>query len=89
VPAGPVHTIGQALEHPQVRARDMVVALEHPRAGTTQALGCPIKLSETPAAVQRPAPLLGQHTRQVLEEHGFAASEIDELVAAGVVAESA
>ncbi len=53
------------LADPQVHARDMVVELSHPRAGDTQAIGCPIKFSATPSHVGRPAPMLGQHTTEV------------------------
>jgi len=80
VPAGPVLTIAEMLEHPQVLARDMVVETLHPKAGKVRALGCPIKLSETPARVSRAAPLYGQHTREVLEEYGLTTAEIDVLV---------
>jgi len=83
VPAGPVKTIEQMLADPQVHARDMVVDLTHPRAGETQAIGCPIKFSVTPSRVTRPAPMLGQHTSEVLGEFGFGADEIRELIAAG------
>ena len=85
VPAGPVHTIGEALEHPQTRARGMVVDLTHPRAGPTKALGCPIHFSRTPASITRPAPLLGEHTRELLREHDYSDADIDALVAAGIV----
>jgi crotonobetainyl-CoA:carnitine CoA-transferase CaiB-like acyl-CoA transferase len=61
----------------------MVVELEHPRAGRTRALGLPVKLSRTPGKVSRPAPVLGQHTREVLAEFGFSAAEIEALVASG------
>ena len=87
VPAGPVHTLGEALTHPQTLARGMVVDLVHPQAGPTKALGCPIHFSETPTAITRPAPVLGEHTREVLREHGYADGEIDAFVAAGVVEE--
>ena len=83
VPAGAVKTIEQMLADPQVRARDMVVDLTHPRAGETQAIGCPIKFSATPSSVARPAPILGQHTSEVLSEFGFGADEIRDLLAAG------
>ena len=86
VPAGPVHTMGEALEHPQTRARGMVVDLAHREAGATRALGCPLHFSATPTRVDRPAPRLGEHTREVLSECGYATSEIDALAAAGVVA---
>ncbi|HYR01225.1 MAG TPA: CoA transferase [Casimicrobiaceae bacterium] len=86
VPAGPVHSVGEALTHPQTLARGMVVALEHPDAGPTRALGCPVHLSETPARVDRPAPRLGEHTRELLRECGYVDVEIDAFAGAGVVA---
>ena len=85
VPVGPVHSIGEALSHPQTLARGMVVDLEHREAGPTKALGCPIHFSATPTAIRRAAPTLGEHTREVLREHGYEADEIDALVKAGVV----
>jgi crotonobetainyl-CoA:carnitine CoA-transferase CaiB-like acyl-CoA transferase len=85
VPAGPVHSLGEALDHPQTLARGMVVDLVHPDAGPTRAVGCPVHLSRTPAAITRPAPRLGEHTREVLREAGYADAEIDVLAAANVV----
>ncbi len=85
VPAGPVQTIGEALTHPQTLARGMVVDLQHPEAGPTKALGCPLHFSATPTRVGRPAPVLGEHTREVLREHGYEEREIDRLVAEGTV----
>jgi len=89
VPVGPVHTIGEALEHPQTQARGMVVDLEHPQAGTTRALGCPLHFSQTATRITRPAPLLGEHTRDVLREGGYTDAEIERLVRDGVVASPA
>jgi crotonobetainyl-CoA:carnitine CoA-transferase CaiB-like acyl-CoA transferase len=85
VPVGPVHTIGEALEHPQTLARDMVVGLVHPQAGSTKALGCPLHFSRTPTSITRPAPMLGEHTRELLREYDYDDRAIDALVAAGVV----
>jgi len=85
VPAGPVHSIGEALEHPQTRARRMVVDVDHPQAGRTHALGCPIHFSTTPTRVDRAAPVLGEHTRELLADYGYAPQDVDALVAQGVV----
>ncbi|NGM87610.1 CoA transferase [Parapusillimonas sp. SGNA-6] len=85
VPAGPVHSIGQALSHPQAIARGMVVDLVHPVAGPTKALGCPVHFSRTTTQVRRPAPMLGEHTRELLAEYGYGADDIDAFIAAGAV----
>ena len=85
VPCGPVHSIGEALTHPQTVARGMVVETQHPAAGPTMAIGCPVHFSETPPAITRPAPVLGEHTREVLRDYGYSTSEIDGFVADGVV----
>ncbi len=89
VPVGPVHTIGEALSHPQTLARNMVVDLVHPQAGPTKALGCPIHFSKTPARIDRPAPMLGQHSRELLREYHYTDAEIDSFVADGVIEEAA
>jgi formyl-CoA transferase len=68
VPAGPLHDVKQVVEDPHTAAREMVVQMEHPEAGTVYGLGIPIKLSATPGSVRRPAPLLGEHTDEVLAE---------------------
>lgn len=88
VPVGPVHSIGEALTHPQTLARDMVVELDHPQAGPTKALGCPVHFSATPTAVTRHAPLLGEHTREVLREFDYSDTDIDALLSAGVIVEA-
>jgi crotonobetainyl-CoA:carnitine CoA-transferase CaiB-like acyl-CoA transferase len=88
VPAGPVHTIGEALSHPQTLARNMVLELEHPQAGTTHAIGCPIQFSATPTESTAPAPLLGQHTRELLAEFGLSENEIQTLIDCGVVTQA-
>jgi crotonobetainyl-CoA:carnitine CoA-transferase CaiB-like acyl-CoA transferase len=86
VPVGPINKIGDVLGDPQVKARDMVVEVEHSRVGKTPAIGLPIKFSETPGNVRRGAPVLGEHTEQVLTALGYSASRIEELRKEGAVA---
>jgi crotonobetainyl-CoA:carnitine CoA-transferase CaiB-like acyl-CoA transferase len=85
VPAGPVASIAEMLTHPQTLARGMVTDVEHARLGRVKTLGSPIKLSgdAESAADGRGAPLLGQHTREVLLEAGLTSAEVDALVRAG------
>jgi crotonobetainyl-CoA:carnitine CoA-transferase CaiB-like acyl-CoA transferase len=83
VPCGPLNSIADMAADPQTAAREMVVELDHPRAGATRALGLPIKLSASPGKVTRAAPVLGQHTREVLAEFGFSSGEIEALVGSG------
>lgn len=89
LPAGPVLSVGEMHADPHVAARDMVVGLDHPQAGPTKTIGLPVKLSATPGGIKRPAPLLGQHTREVLAEIGMNTGEVDGLVdrGAAIVAE--
>jgi len=85
VPAGPVLSIGDMLRDPQVRAREMVLEVDHSRLGRTKTLGSPVKFSTTPTSVRRGAPLLGEHTREILDEYGYSQREIDALASAGDV----
>jgi crotonobetainyl-CoA:carnitine CoA-transferase CaiB-like acyl-CoA transferase len=71
IPAGPVLSITEMHGDPQTLARDMVVTLDHPVAGATKAIGLPVKFSGTPGSVRRPAPLLGEHTEEILTELGY------------------
>ena len=68
IPAGPVLDHVQALSDPQTIAREMVVEVEHPSAGTMRTLGLPVKLSETPGTVSRAAPLLAEHNDEVFAD---------------------
>ncbi|HEU5395403.1 MAG TPA: CoA transferase, partial [Candidatus Methylomirabilis sp.] len=86
VPAGPIYTLAEVYADPHVRAREMVVEVEHPVAGRVQNIGIPVKLSETPGRIARPAPTLGQHTDEVLAWLGLEKAAISRLREAGVVA---
>jgi formyl-CoA transferase len=80
IPCGPINDYAQVFQDPQVLARELVVDVTHPTLGSIKALGSPIKLSATPPDVGRRAPLLGEHTRDVLVEAGFSEEEIRKLV---------
>jgi crotonobetainyl-CoA:carnitine CoA-transferase CaiB-like acyl-CoA transferase len=85
LPCGPVYDMLQALADPQTLARQMVVEVEHAAEGRVKALGLPVKFSNTPGKVCTGAPLYGQHTREVLREHGFTDDEISALQSEGAV----
>lgn len=85
IPCGPIHNYAQVFADPQVVAREMAVDVEHPALGRLRTLGTPIKMSATPLNVHRRAPLLGEHTVEVLQDAGFADEEIAELRAAGAI----
>jgi crotonobetainyl-CoA:carnitine CoA-transferase CaiB-like acyl-CoA transferase len=86
VPVGPINSIGKVLADPQVKARDMLVEVEHSTLGRTKATGLPIKFSETPGGVVRGAPTLGEHTDEVLSALGYDRDAIGRLRAEGAVA---
>jgi crotonobetainyl-CoA:carnitine CoA-transferase CaiB-like acyl-CoA transferase len=85
VPSGPINNYAEALADPHALARDMIVDLVHPGAGPIKALGVPVKLSDTPGAVDRPAPLLGQDNADVLTELGYSEAEQRSLKDSGVI----
>ena len=80
IPIGAIDTIDAVVDHPQVAARRALVDCEHPVAGTVKVVAPGVRLSETPGAVRRPAPLLGEHTDDVLRERlGLGTGEIERL----------
>jgi crotonobetainyl-CoA:carnitine CoA-transferase CaiB-like acyl-CoA transferase len=85
VPAGPVLDIAGMQADPQTLARGMVTEVPHTRVGPVKTLGHPVHYSATPAEITRGAPLLGEHTVEVLTEHGYSETEIEGFVAEGVV----
>jgi len=88
VVAGPIYNMDQVYKDPQVLARKMLVDLEDPDLGTIHNIGIPVKLSATPGQIRTRAPMLGEHSSEVLLERGFSQAEVDELVAADVVVEN-
>jgi formyl-CoA transferase len=85
VPAAPINTVPQVFEDPQVLARDMLAAIDHPTLGQIRMSGISYKHGDTPANIRRHPPLLGEHTHEVLGELGLTPAEIDDLRAAGAI----
>lgn len=86
VPNGPINDIAALTRDPQIQARAMLQEVDHPRAGRTLLPGVPIKLSATPGAIRAPAPLLGQHSAEVLADWlGYDATQVATLRQAGAL----
>ncbi|HWR44716.1 CaiB/BaiF CoA-transferase family protein [Sporomusa sp.] len=80
IPCGPLNTVDKVIEDPQIKAREMIVETVHSVAGAVKMAGVPIKLSLTPGAVEKPAPLLGQHTQEILQDMlGLTSEQIAEM----------
>lgn len=85
VPCGRLNTIATVVEDPHIVERGFIIDVEHPRAGRTRATGFPVRLTETPAGLRRPAPVLGQHTDEILTEMGYSPDDLITLRAGGVL----
>ncbi|MDR6538570.1 CaiB/BaiF CoA-transferase family protein [Variovorax soli] len=85
VPAGPVNSAGQALEHPQTRAVGMVIEVPDGEGGMMRGIGTPLTLDGKAEAATMPAPRLAEHSSSVLRDFGFEQEEIAALMASGVV----
>jgi len=86
IPMGAINTIDQVVNHAQVRARGSLVECTHPVAGSIRMTGPPVRMSETPGAVRLPAPLLGEHTEEILRDRlGMTAEEVAQLKKAGII----
>jgi formyl-CoA transferase len=85
IPCGPILSMKELAEEPSLRQTGTVVEVDHPARGKYLTVGCPIKLSDSPAEVTR-SPLLGEHTSEILEEVlGYSGDEYDRVVASGAV----
>jgi formyl-CoA transferase/CoA:oxalate CoA-transferase len=83
----PVNDYPALVRDPQVLATGMIVEQEHPRAGRLKTIATPVRFEKTPGAIRRPAPGLGEHTREVLREAGFSDGDIDALAAEHIIEE--
>lgn len=86
--AGPVYGYADLVQDPQIRHNGTFVTYDHPTEGSVTVPGFPYRFSATPPRIDRGAPLVGEHTREVLTEAGLAEREIEELFATGAVAET-
>jgi len=85
-PVAPVQNIDKAIEDPQVKHRGIMIEVEHSKAGKVRMPGFPLKMEKTPGVIKMPAPLLGEHTAQVLKELlGYSDKKIDELRKSGTI----
>jgi crotonobetainyl-CoA:carnitine CoA-transferase CaiB-like acyl-CoA transferase len=86
VPCGPINNYQEVFENPQVRHRGLRIEMPHPLSGTTPGVASPMRFSETPVGYERPPPLLGQHTREVLSGVlGMSADELERLAAKKII----
>ncbi|MDT8999796.1 CaiB/BaiF CoA-transferase family protein [Paucibacter sp. APW11] len=85
VPCGAINNLAEVFADPQVQAREMTVAMDHPLSEQLRLVASPMKLSATPVQYRRPPPLLGEHTAQVLAEAGLSETEIARLRSVGVI----
>ncbi|MCJ7722802.1 MAG: CoA transferase, partial [Anaerolineales bacterium] len=86
LPCGLINTIPDVFDTPQAQARNLVLDIEHPTAGSLRLTGFPYKLSQTPAEVHRPPPLLGEHTEEVLVELlGYSSDDVSILRERGAI----
>lgn len=81
----PVNSLEQTFQDPQILEDEMVVELKHPVAGKIKVLRTPINLSSTPLRIKLPPPLLGQHTEEILLEHGYSMKKIQRLKKEGIL----
>lgn len=85
IPCGPILSMKELAEEPSLRATGTVVEVDHPKRGPYLSVGCPIKLSDSPADVTR-SPLLGEHTDEILSDVlGYDAAELDDIRASGAI----
>lgn len=85
LPCGPINTVTEMFEDPQTIERKMIVDVKNEKAGSFKGIGMPIKFSETKVEDTKESPTFGQHTKQILLDHGFKSEEIDSLMRQGVV----
>jgi crotonobetainyl-CoA:carnitine CoA-transferase CaiB-like acyl-CoA transferase len=85
VPCGPIYALSEVFKDPQVLHRKMVETVQHPKAGAIKVVGVPIKMSDTPGSIRTAPPMLGEHTKEILEALGYKEAEINEMSRQNVI----
>lgn len=88
IPAGPVLDVEDALDNPQIEARDAITEVEHPELGSIPVIEHPLKYERADSGFETPPPLLGEHNRDIFRELGYSEAEVDELERKGVFGKS-
>ncbi len=87
IPCAPINTLEDLFADPHLTAGDLFAIMDHPSEGPIQVVNPPVRFSKSPSAITRPAPLIGEHSREVLREAGLEEAEIEALIAGGIVVE--
>ena len=85
VPASLIYSLNEVFKDPQVLHRRMLETVQHPKAGAIKVVGIPIKMSDTPGSIRTAPPMLGEHTKQILETLGYVEAEIEEMRKTGII----
>jgi CoA:oxalate CoA-transferase len=85
IPCGPIYTVDQVFRDPQVLHLGMLLEMQHSHLGTVRMPGIPLKFTDTPSVAKLPPPMLGEHTEDILKEHGYSEAEIRKLREQGVI----
>jgi CoA:oxalate CoA-transferase len=80
IPCAPVLTVGEMIEDPHVKARNMIVDVDYPGVGKIKIPNMAVRMSETPGVIRRTAPALGQHTLEILKEIGYTEEQTNKLL---------